>query len=208
MHRVMGTYIEFNSTFPATTQLNGMLDTIQDAKARKAPALRKFHTAFGKKADINLVEQRLQTIQNTPLRVHSANPALLDTLENNNAQKEGRKAQKLGAVTMPGNNPTQGGNVLVGSGLYQGKGMQTSRMKAHALIHEAAHQHFLAGDDIDWKAKKVLKFKEPRTSGPHIHVKGGCKSFSLFLVDSRCYWVYFLFTSRCYGWVQGDSHEG
>jgi hypothetical protein len=164
-----GIDLKFYINFSATKQLKGMLKTIKQAKARKAPALRKFHTAFGKKADINLVEDRIKTIQNTPLRVHSADPALLNRLEGH---------RREGAKTMPGQDPNRGGNVLIGSGFYEGRGMQAPRMKAHALIHEAAHQHFLAGDNIDTRNKKVIKMKEQVQDGNHIHTKGGCKFFS------------------------------
>jgi hypothetical protein len=140
------------------------------AKARKGDrdALKKYQTAFGKNANMDIVEETIKRIQKEPLRVQTANPALLDQLKGD---------KKHGALTMPnmpgGKSPKLAGPVLVGSGFYDAKGMN-DKMRGSALIHEAAHQHMLHGDDIDGKTGRVLTFGTKPTHGK-VHKEGGCE---------------------------------
>jgi hypothetical protein len=144
----------------ATGQIQNMLSTIQDARRRKRPAMQKFEKAFGKNADINVVEQRIQNMQNTPLRVHTANPAMVDN--------------DLGPDEVAFVSSKHNDDVFVGSGFY-GAGMSRTT-RGHALIHEATHQQFYAGDHIDKTANRVVRHHEIPPVENRIDAQGGCKS--------------------------------
>jgi hypothetical protein len=153
------------SYFPillATGHINNMLATIQDARRRRRPAMRKLEKAFGKNANINVIEQRIQNMQNTPLRVHTADPAVID----------GMLGPQTNAVVHPAHND----DAFVGSGFY-GAGMDRT-LRAHTLIHEAAHQQFRAGDDIDRTANRVVRYRETPPAGHKIDTQAGCKFYS------------------------------
>jgi hypothetical protein len=149
-----------------------MLTTIQDARRRKRPALNKFEKAFGKNADINVVEDRIRNMQNTPLRVFTANPIPLQVLEAERARAENRpQRDKMAQV-----NSLVNDDVLVGTDFYS-PGMDRT-LRGHALIHEAAHQQFYAGDDIDKTANRVVRYRETPPAGNKIDVQAGCKFHS------------------------------